>query len=179
MWEIARRFLHRHSGLALRINSLSEMERFAGVLASKAVPGDTFCLHGPVGSGKSEFARFFIRSRLQRHVSVPSPTFILENIYTDPANIKIHHIDAYRLKKPEEAKVLNLPNVLPSDICLIEWPEQLGEFYPQQCLRITLQDMFENVPEARAVFLQPQGSRWEGKFDDVFQNEVSSVIVPC
>ncbi len=56
----------------------SETARLAADLARVAQPGDIFCLGGDLGSGKSTFARAFIRSRLQhRRWRCESPTFTL------------------------------------------------------------------------------------------------------
>ncbi len=80
----------------------SETARLAADLARVAQPGDIFCLGGDLGSGKSTFARAFIRSRLQQPtLEVPSPTFTLVQDYAS-AETGIVHADLFRLGQPDE-----------------------------------------------------------------------------
>ena len=57
----------------------------ARTLAGMARPGLTILLDGPVGAGKTHFARAFIQAR-QGDIAedVPSPTFTLVQTYDDP-----------------------------------------------------------------------------------------------
>lgn len=60
--------------------------------------GDCLLLEGPIGAGKSHFARSFIQARLGRVEDVPSPTFTLVQTYQ--ADVEIWHADLYRLTHP-------------------------------------------------------------------------------
>ena len=62
-----------HRSLPLETDTIA----FATMLAPLLVPGDTLLLEGPIGAGKSAFARALIRARLGRMEDVPSPTFTL------------------------------------------------------------------------------------------------------
>lgn len=98
----------------------------ARMLAATARPGDTILLDGPVGAGKSHFARAFIRARQgEAAEEVPSPTFTLVQTYPDPAGTEIWHADLYRLADPSELAELGLDEALGSAICLVEWPDRL------------------------------------------------------
>lgn len=48
----------------------------------------------------------------------------------------VFHIDAYRLKKPEQFEVLGMSEILgdPRNVVIIEWPEQAREFIPKNAL---------------------------------------------
>ncbi len=112
--------------------------RFAGRLAAHLVPGDVLLLDGPVGAGKSFFARALIRARLgSPHEEVPSPTFTLVQTYPH-ASGDIWHADLYRLTHPDEAAELGLEEAFEDAICLIEWPDRLGGLAPKEALRLTL-----------------------------------------
>lgn len=107
------------------------------VLANHAQTGHVFLLSGPVGAGKSELARAFIRARLGRDEDVPSPTFTLVQTYDDGAN-EIWHADLYRLSHPDEAIELGLTDAFDSAVSLVEWPDRLGDLIPDHAIRIDL-----------------------------------------
>lgn len=98
----------------------------ARMLAATARPGRAILLDGPVGAGKTHFARAFIRARQgDAAEDVPSPTFTLVQTYDDPRGTEIWHADLYRLTDPSELAELGLDEALDSAICLIEWPDRL------------------------------------------------------
>ena len=81
----------------------------ARMLAAVARPGQTILLDGPVGAGKTHFARAFIRARQgDLAEDVPSPTFTLVQTYDDPMGTEIWHADLYRLTDPSELDELGL-----------------------------------------------------------------------
>ena len=58
--------------------------RLAALLSSGRKPGDVLLLYGDVGAGKSAFARAFVRRAARDgELPVPSPTFLLHNVYDD------------------------------------------------------------------------------------------------
>ncbi|WP_207100732.1 tRNA (adenosine(37)-N6)-threonylcarbamoyltransferase complex ATPase subunit type 1 TsaE [Paracoccus shandongensis] len=100
----------------------------ARMLAATLRPGDTILLEGPVGAGKTHFARAFIRARQGEGAEdVPSPTFTLVQTYDDPLGTEIWHADLYRLTDPSELAELGLDEALADAICLIEWPDRLEQ----------------------------------------------------
>lgn len=108
--------------------------RLAGLL----VPGDVLLLSGPIGAGKSTLARALIRARLGNpDEEVPSPTFTLVQTYEHPRG-DIWHCDLYRLSHPDEAFELGLDEAFDTAICLIEWPDRLGDLQPDTALCIEM-----------------------------------------
>ena len=99
---------------------------FARALAPELGAGDTLLLDGPVGAGKSHFARALIRAHLANPAEdVPSPTFTLVQFYEgEPA---VAHFDLYRLTRPDEAFEIGLDEALDEGCAIIEWPERLGD----------------------------------------------------
>jgi tRNA threonylcarbamoyladenosine biosynthesis protein TsaE len=130
-------------GLSFRLADLAATADLAGALAGRARAGDVIALHGPLGAGKTAFARAFITARaaLAEQTDalgdVPSPTFTLVQTYdmTDPA---IWHFDLYRLDKPDDALELGLDEAFADAISLIEWPERLGPYLPRRALHLSL-----------------------------------------
>lgn len=94
------------------------------VMAAVLKPGDTLALQGPVGAGKTHFARAFIRARQgEAAEDVPSPTFTLVQTYADPMGTEIWHADLYRLTHPDELAELGLDEAMQDSIVLVEWPD--------------------------------------------------------
>jgi tRNA threonylcarbamoyladenosine biosynthesis protein TsaE len=112
--------------------------RLAAGLAARAQRGDVIALSGPLGSGKTSFARAFIRARGLESSEVPSPTFMLVEVYDGDSAIPVWHFDLYRIENPEEIRELGLDEALAEGISLIEWPERLGAFLPAERLDLSL-----------------------------------------
>ncbi len=110
----------------------------AGALSRIARAGDVIALKGDLGTGKTVFARAFIRALCGAETEVPSPTFTLVQIYDLDDEETLHHFDLYRLEDPEEALELDIDDAFADGISLIEWPERLGSYLPRQHLEIAL-----------------------------------------
>ncbi|HVA11677.1 MAG TPA: tRNA (adenosine(37)-N6)-threonylcarbamoyltransferase complex ATPase subunit type 1 TsaE [Stellaceae bacterium] len=114
----------------------------AAALAARARRGDVIALSGPLGSGKTSFARGFIRARLGTSPGagqdVPSPTFALVEIYQPDSGPAIWHFDLYRLAMPDDAYELGIEDAFAEGVALIEWPERLGARLPTEHLGIAL-----------------------------------------
>ena len=112
-------------------------DRLAFRVAPLLRAGDCVLLHGPLGAGKSHFARALIRARLGRMEEVPSPTFTLVQVYDDGA-ADIWHADLYRLSRSDDVMELGLVDAFATAICLVEWPDRLGPMAPPDALILTL-----------------------------------------
>lgn len=122
----------------IHLSTEAETAALAGRLAPRLAPGDTVLLSGPVGAGKSAFARALIRARLRNPAAeVPSPTFTLVQTYDEDGGA-LWHADLYRLSHPDEVAELGLLAAMEEAICLVEWPDRLGPLTPASALRLDL-----------------------------------------
>lgn len=116
--------------------SLDDTERLGARLAERLRPGRHLLLHGDLGAGKSTLARAVLAALGVRE-DMPSPTFTLVQVY-ETAIGPVWHVDLYRLEDPEEALELGLEDAFEEAVCLIEWPERLGDVVPTDACRVHL-----------------------------------------
>ena len=129
----------------------------AARISALAASADVIALKGDLGTGKTTFARAFIRARGARDEEVPSPTFTLVQVY-ELVPTAIWHFDLYRLQSSEEAWELGIEDAFSGGISLIEWPERLGPLLPDR--RLELGFAFGDEPGARHIAIDP-GKEWE------------------
>jgi tRNA threonylcarbamoyladenosine biosynthesis protein TsaE len=122
--------------LCIDLPDIDASNRFATLCAQHLAAGDTVLLSGAVGTGKSHFARALIRHHLGPDTDVPSPSFTLVQVYA--AAFEIWHADLYRLTHTGELGELGLDEAMGRALCLIEWPDRLGDMPLGPVLRIDL-----------------------------------------
>lgn len=103
-------------------------------------------LKGPLGVGKSTFARGFIKAWLElskepQPQTIVSPTFTLVQVYGK--NKPIAHLDLYRLKSFAELEQLDYEQYFyNTPACLVEWLEQIpgaNALFPDYGIIVELQ----------------------------------------
>ena len=124
--------------LLINCNSLSDTKTLAGCFALLLRAGLVVGLTGPLGVGKSAFARFVIQSAAGTQIDVPSPTFTLVQDYETAAGLPLVHMDLYRLEVPEEAFELGIEDYFYQAANLVEWPSKMGRYWPQDALDIAI-----------------------------------------
>ena len=114
----------------------AEMLELGARLGRALRAGDTVALIGGLGAGKTTLARGLVQSLLP-HEIVPSPTYTLVQTYDFP-EFTLWHCDLYRLEHPDEAYELGLIDAMGEEVCLLEWPDRLGDLLPDEaCLLYT------------------------------------------
>ncbi len=139
----------------------------AAALAPRLRRGDILLLDGPLGAGKTSFARALIRAMAGGMVEVPSPSFNLVLTYDMPAGT-LWHFDLYRVADPRELDELGMDEAFAEGISLIEWPDRLGDTLPAHALTLRLAADPGNPTARRAELIG----------DETWAQRLSSLTVP-
>ena len=116
-------------------------------LAESLPGGAVVWLEGPLGAGKTTFARSLLAAR-GATLPATSPTFNLAHHHEGPRGAA-YHVDCYRLKDPEEAAELDWDGMQRGDVLLVEWPERGGSWVPPATVRVQLG--YADDPDQRTI----------------------------
>lgn len=143
----------------ITLTTLAQTVAFGNRLGETAHAGDIITLGGSLGAGKTTLTQ-----AIGQGLAVPpdcyitSPTFSLLHEY--PGRLPLYHMDLYRLAGEEEIEDLGFEDYLYGNgLCVIEWPERLGELMPPDRLHIELSLVTET---ARRATLTTHGNGWQG-----------------
>lgn len=123
-----------------RISSSEEETRqLALEFLSELKAGDVVVLNGELGTGKT----FFIK-KITEALGISnanSPTFALVNEYE--GDIRIYHLDFYRINKEAELHDIGLEDYLADNIAItfIEWGELFPDVLPQKRYEIKIEEI--------------------------------------
>ncbi len=106
-------------------------------------------LIGELGAGKTTLAKGIIKGLgAAAPEDVASPTFTL--IHEFGEDLKVYHIDLYRVERASEVATLGLDDLLDRDaILLVEWGERFPDLWPAERIEIRLRSVDETVREVR------------------------------
>ena len=144
--------------LSLSLPGPGATDALAAALGARLSPGDVLLLSGGIGAGKTHFARALIRSLQDVPEDVPSPTYTLVQEY-DARPGRVVHADLYRLSGPDGVDELGLWDAFDTAICLIEWPDRLGDAAPADALSLTRAPRGDTLRDLDLAWSAP---RWDG-----------------
>jgi len=120
------------------IENEGELAALAARLAPLLRKGDVVTLSGPLGAGKTAFARALILALNPAAGEVPSPTFTLVQTYETP-RFPVWHFDLYRLAEKElDILELGWEEARATGVALVEWPDRLGRLLPGKSIEIDI-----------------------------------------
>lgn len=129
-------------------------------LAPLLRPGDAIALAGPLGAGKTSFARGILRG-LGLRGEAPSPTFPIVIPYDPPdLRLPLWHVDLYRIEDSGEIDELGLDEARADAVLLIEWPDRLGGRLWPDALRLT----FTPVADGGRRLTWAAPAAWEARW---------------
>jgi tRNA threonylcarbamoyl adenosine modification protein YjeE len=102
-------------------NSEAETIRIGREVGRQLHAGDVVLLEGPLGAGKTAFARGLAEGLGCDPEAVSSPTFTIVQEY--PGRVALQHIDLYRLS-PADVDDLGLDDLMAASVLAVEWPDR-------------------------------------------------------
>lgn len=110
-------------------------------VGSSLAGGEILLLDGPLGAGKTIFAKGLAHALGVDTDEVTSPSFTLVNIY-DEGRLRLYHMDLYRLSEgAAAAHAVDLDELLTDEgaVFVIEWAERMGRYpLPPPAWRISI-----------------------------------------
>lgn len=153
------------SSRTYRLDSLDATQGLGTRLGGVLEPGDVVLLTGDLGAGKTTLARAVIANMCGVD-DAPSPTYTLVQVYDTTAGGELWHADLYRIEETSELDELGLEDAFDDAVCLVEWPDRLGDAAPPDRLEILLTGGGTDLESGREARITGFG-RWEGRLDDI------------
>jgi tRNA threonylcarbamoyladenosine biosynthesis protein TsaE len=146
--------------LVVRTASAEETRHVGDRVGALMTAGDLVLLGGDLGAGKTTFTQGLARA-LGVEEPVTSPTFTLVHSY-DGADLRLLHVDVYRLDRLQEVVDLGLPELLEDGaVGVVEWGQRAAPALPPDHLDIRI--CFGPGVDDRLVVLEPTGESWLGR----------------
>ena len=130
----------------------------ARALAPRMREGGVIHLAGPLGAGKTTFARSLLGA-MGVDDRIKSPTYTLIESYAI-GELTAHHLDLYRIAAADEVEWLGLDDLANGkQLWLIEWPERADGAIPPPDLIVELAHA-GGTRDLRLIALTTRGESW-------------------
>ena len=125
----------------IKADSLRDLPEVAAAVLDSLEGRTVVAFRGEMGAGKTTLIGE-IALLLGVEESVTSPTFALVNEYCNREGMPVYHFDFYRINKLEEVFDLGYEEYFDSGaLCLIEWPERIGELLQGDVMMVDIEVM--------------------------------------
>ena len=133
------------------------------MLGASLEAGDTVCLYGDLGAGKTSLSYGIAQGLDVREQYITSPTYTFVNEYE--GRVPFYHIDLYRLTDPGELENIGFEEYIDSDgVTVIEWAERAEDELPVECLSIYLSYVDDH---SREIGFLAEGEHYRKLLDEL------------
>jgi len=133
------------------------------MLGARLKAGDTVCLYGDLGAGKTSFSYGIAQGLDVQEHYITSPTFTFVNEYE--GRVPFYHIDLYRLVDPGELENIGFEEYIDSDgVTVIEWADRAEDELPVEALSVYLSYVDDH---SREIGFLAEGERYRKLLDDL------------
>ena len=121
------------------INTLDDIDMAARQFLSEIGENRLVAFYAPMGAGKTTFTTAVCRVLGVEEDAVSSPTFSIVNEYKTSSGESVFHFDFYRIDNAAEALDIGFYDYVDSgNLCIFEWPENIGELIPEETLKVRI-----------------------------------------
>jgi tRNA threonylcarbamoyladenosine biosynthesis protein TsaE len=125
---------------------LADTDRLGQTIGAAVEPGTVIGLDGTLGTGKTRLTQGIGIGLGVSPGNVVSPTFIM---MPHAGRLTLIHLDAYRIKSPEEVDELGLDELVSDGaVLVVEWAQRIADLLPKVDISVRI----EHVDDSRRQF---------------------------
>ena len=126
--------------IVLKSESEAATIELAKKLGRRLRAADVICLYGPLGAGKTCFVRGLASGLGLEEAAVSSPSFLICHEYNGRGDLRLTHLDAYRLAGSDELQSIGWDELCAAHhtVIAIEWASRIEPALPQERIDVTL-----------------------------------------
>jgi tRNA threonylcarbamoyladenosine biosynthesis protein TsaE len=145
--------------MELHSRNPAETRALAQVLA-RAIDarGLVIALVGPLGAGKTVFAKGLVEGLDVDPALVSSPSFVIANELKTPGGVRVVHADLYRVESEVELESAGwLDWLADGSVVVIEWGDRFPGALPRDHLEVRFSGADPDRPERRTLEMRAGG----------------------
>ena len=147
----------KSAGITFASESPEQTRQIGRLLADVLEPGAVVAVRGELAAGKTLLVRAIAEALGADPEEIASPTFVLVREYA--GRVPLYHVDAYRLKGPDEFLDLGGDEYLFGDgVCLIEWADRIASVLPDDRLEVQIDITGEQSRRIRITATGPRSA---------------------
>lgn len=136
-------------------NSCEETQKIAVDFAKNLKAGDTLCMYGDLGAGKTAFVQGLAKG-MGIEEPITSPTFTIVNEYNGA--LPLYHFDVYRIADSDEMYEIGYEEyVYGEGVSVIEWPQLIYDILPEKRYDITISKDYDKGDNYRIIEIKEVG----------------------
>lgn len=124
-------------------DSLDDTDRLGQVIGAAVEPGTVIGLDGTLGAGKTRLTQAIGVGLGIKPGNIVSPTFTI--MVPHAGRLPLIHLDAYRIKSPEEVDELGLDEmVVDGAVLVVEWSDRIKNLLPLVDVSVQIHHVDDN-----------------------------------